>query len=290
MDAATLEAVLAASRGEAVTKASKPKKPPAEKKDPSQLLMKPTDVVVVEQAKSGRAKCRKCSSPLEEGETRVGMYAWIMGRNAITWQKPQCFVENLIVGKEVSGRGVCKKTEEKIAKGAVKVGFRSHTATSWVLPGAVAGVMKPLAKCGLKMPAVDGIDGAAALSADELQALGKSLAKAGFKAATGKGKTASKKAATGKGKTAPTKAPAVKKTIAKPAPAKATAAAKKAAGKAGSKVGEKVGSGTVQWRFGAGVAKGVLMPAQETDTMCYARTEKGNTKALGKGKDYWWKC
>jgi len=60
--------------------------------------------------------------------------------------------------------------------------------------------------------------------------------------------------------------------------------------KAGSKVGEKVGSGTVQWRFGAGVAKGELMPEQETDTMCYARTEKGNTKALGKGKDYWWKC
>merc|ERR1719181_1146444 len=102
--------------------------------------------------------------------------------------------------------------------------------------------MKPLAKCGLKMPAVDGIDGADALAADELQALGKSLAAAGVKTATGKGKTAAKKVT--EGKTATTKAPPVKKTIAKtPAPAKATAAGKKAAGKAGSKVGEKVGSG-----------------------------------------------
>jgi hypothetical protein len=80
----------------------------------------------------------------------------------------------------------------------------------------------------------------------------------------------------------------VKKTISKQATAKAPATAK--AAKAGSKVGEKVGAGAVQWRFGAGVAKGVLMPEQETDTMVYARTEKGNTKALGKGKDYWWKC
>merc|ERR1719428_1653091 len=178
----------------------------------------PSELVVIEKAKSGRAKCRKCGSDLGEGETRVGMCAWILGRNALTWQKPQCFVENLIVAKEVSGRGVCKKTNKKIEKGAVKVGFRSHNATSWVLPGAVAGVMKPLAKCGLKMPAVDGIDGAAALSGDELKALGKSLAAAGFKAATGKGKTASKKAATGEGKTATKKAPPVKKTIAKPAP------------------------------------------------------------------------
>jgi hypothetical protein len=206
------------------------------------------------------------------------MCAWILGRNAITWQKPQCFVDKLILGKEASGRGVCKKTEKKIAKGAVKVGFRSHTATSWVLPGAVASILKPLVKCGVKMPAVDGIDGADSLTAEELQVLAKSLAPVGIKAATGKGKPKAKPAAK--------QAPPVKKTIAKPAPAKAAATAKKA----GSKVGAKVGSGAVQWRFGAGVAKGVLMPEQETDTMCYARTEKGNTKALGKGKDYWWKC
>merc|ERR1719487_2808899 len=127
--------------------------------------MKPTDVVLVEKAKSGRAKCRSCSSPLEEGETRVGMYAWIMGRNALTWQKPQCFVNNLIVAKEASGRGLCKKTNKKIAKGDVKLGFRSHTATSWVLPAAGAGLLKALAKCSVKMPAVDGIEGADALSA-----------------------------------------------------------------------------------------------------------------------------
>ena len=84
------------------------------------------------------------------------MYAWILGRNAITWQKPQCFVDNLIVAKEATGRIVCKKTNKKIEKGALKLGFRSHTATSWVLPAPGAGLPKPLAKCGVKMPAVDG--------------------------------------------------------------------------------------------------------------------------------------
>merc|ERR1719161_1918529 len=153
---------------------------------------KPSDVFVIEKAKSGRAKCRKCSSPLEEGDTRVGMFAWIMGRNAITWQKPQCFVDNLIVAREATGRIVCKKTNKKIEKGAVKLGFRSHTATSWVLPGAGAGILKKLTKCGVKMPAVDGIDGADSLSVAELQALAKSLSAVGIKPASGKTKSKSK--------------------------------------------------------------------------------------------------
>merc|ERR1712078_373289 len=70
----------------------------------------------------------------------------------------------------------------------VKVGLRSHSTTSWVLPTAAAGLLKPLAKLGVKMPALDGIDGADSLSSAELQVLGKSLTAAGFKAATGKGK------------------------------------------------------------------------------------------------------
>jgi hypothetical protein len=281
-DATTLAAVLAAARGDAgpAAKTTTTKKPAADKTVEKPDGSTSAELVTIEKAKTGRAKCRKCGTALGEGETRVGMYAWILGRNAITWQKPQCFVDNLIVAKEATGRIVCKKTNKKIEKGAVKVGLRSHSTTSWVLPTAAAGLLKPLAKVGVKMPALDGIDGADSLSSAELQVLGKSLMAAGFKAATGKGK----------GKPKPGKSPPVQKTISKPATAKAAVTAKKAAASAGSKVGGKVGSGTVQWRFGAGVAKGVLMPEQETDTMCYARTEKGNTKALGKGKDYWWKC
>lgn len=44
-----------------------------------------SSLLVVERAKTGRAKCRKCHDPIDEGEWRVGMQAWIMGRQAMTW-------------------------------------------------------------------------------------------------------------------------------------------------------------------------------------------------------------
>ena len=46
--------------------------------------------------------------------------------------------------------------------------------------------------------------------------------------------------------------------------------------------------GRVGWRFGGSVCFGSLLPAQETKSHCFARTHKGNTKTLAKGKDYWW--
>ena len=35
-------------------------------------------------------------------------------------------------------------------------------------------------------------------------------------------------------------------------------------------------------------SRGTLLPAQESDTTCYARTHKGNTKTLTKGNASWW--
>ena len=53
--------------------------------------------------------------------------------------------------------------------------------------------------------------------------------------------------------------------------------------------GKKTGArGRVCWRFGGSLCYGALLPAQETNSHCYARTHKGNTKTLAKGKDYWW--
>ena len=67
---------------------------------------------------------------------------------------------------------MCKKTNKKIEKGAVKVGLRSHSTTSWVLPTAAAGLLKPLAKLGVKMPALDGIDGWVARTTGSQSAFG----------------------------------------------------------------------------------------------------------------------
>ena len=36
--------------------------------------------------------------------------------------------------------------------------------------------------------------------------------------------------------------------------------------------------GRVCWRFAGCLCYGTLLPAQESDTTCYARTHKGNTK------------
>ena len=48
-------------------------------------------LIVYEDAKTSRSKCRKCMQQLQKGEKRVGMKAWIMGRNSVTWQHPICF-------------------------------------------------------------------------------------------------------------------------------------------------------------------------------------------------------
>ena len=68
-----------------------------------------------------------------------------------------------------------------------------------------------------------------------------------------------------------------------PRPGEAPSAVEQPA--AGAKTGAK---GRVGWRFGGSVCFGSLLPAQETKSHCYARTHKGNTKTLAKGKDYWW--
>ena len=49
------------------------------------------DLIIYEGAKTSRSKCRKCMQQLQKGEKRVGMKAWIMGRNSVTWQHPICF-------------------------------------------------------------------------------------------------------------------------------------------------------------------------------------------------------
>ena len=41
----------------------------------------------------------------------MGMQAWIVGRQAVTWQCSVCFLENLTLAYEATGRGKCKVME-----------------------------------------------------------------------------------------------------------------------------------------------------------------------------------
>jgi hypothetical protein len=81
----------------------------------------PSGLLVVERAKTGRSKCRKCMENLPKGCPRVGMQAWIMGRQSLTWSHPSCFLSNMVAATETTGRGRCKATGLNLQKGQPKL-------------------------------------------------------------------------------------------------------------------------------------------------------------------------
>eukprot|EP00468_Gymnochlora_sp_CCMP2014_P003528 CAMPEP_0167750938 /NCGR_PEP_ID=MMETSP0110_2-20121227/6274_1 /TAXON_ID=629695 /ORGANISM="Gymnochlora sp., Strain CCMP2014" /LENGTH=237 /DNA_ID=CAMNT_0007636325 /DNA_START=120 /DNA_END=830 /DNA_ORIENTATION=+ len=86
------------------------------------------NVIKVEKAKTGRSRCRKCMETIQKGEVRIGMNAWIAGRNAVTWQHPVCFFENISFTRENTGRSKCKYSGDKFQKGDARLSCQSHTA------------------------------------------------------------------------------------------------------------------------------------------------------------------
>ncbi len=99
----------------------------------------------IEPAKTGRSRCRGCMEAIDKGVVRVGMKAWIAGRQAVTWQHPECFLKRLAVERGKKGsRGKCKATGAKLGEGVLKIGLRSHTATSWIVNSAARDVLGPV--------------------------------------------------------------------------------------------------------------------------------------------------
>ena len=238
-------------------------------------LSKPVEVLggvlTIENAKTGRSKCRKCMEPIAAGELRIGMQAWIMGRQAVTWQHPCCFMGNLTVAVEATGRGKCKGTGLPLTKGEPKLGMRSHTNTSWLSLGCAAEVLAPVVNAAPAAdadamrvalggdgasPQLEGLDGLGPAHADAVCAVMRQVGAAGrAEGASGVSDDDSKTD---------------------------SAASDDDAGDAKPKTGK------VAWKWGSQLCYGKLLPKQETKTHCYARTHKGNTKTLAKGKDYWW--
>ena len=227
-----------------------------------------TPVVAVELAKTGRSKCRGCFEPISAGTPRVGMTAWIMGRQSMTWSHPQCCINRLIVAVEATGRGKCKLTGAPLPKGLPKIGVRSHTATSWVaLPGC-ASVLAPVLRVvpdtereGVRsLLGADGtppsIEGYTDLQKDHAEAVHKVLRAACTDAASS-GTT--------------TKA----ESVTPPQSSQDSGGSTKLTGR-------------VAWKFGGATCYGTMIPQRETDTHCYATTHKGNVKTLKKGSQYWW--
>lgn len=248
---------------------------------PQQAAVKPkvatetlsSGLITIERAKTGRAKCRKCMTALPEGEWRVGMEAWIMGRQAITWQRPQCFLSNLSVTTEMSGRGKCKATGDPLVKGEVKLGMTSHTNTAWVQLSAVPKLLAPVLAITdqeLKPSELAGLD--------ELSKAERAAVEAVLRDAYAARPTLN-----------PANAIVAKKEEAPGEEQKLHGSPVRTESPPQPRLGEKTGAkGRVAWRFGGSVCFGSLLPAQETASHCFARTHKGNTKTLAKGKAYWW--
>jgi hypothetical protein len=236
--------------------------------------------IICEAAKTSRSTCRKCGEGIEQGTQRVGMKSWIVGRQALTWQCPVCFLGNLTCANDASGRSRCKLTDEPFARGEFKIGARSHTATSFFKPAAAAAVLAAVAavvppeerkharETVLRVGSVDGSDGLGEADRAVLESV---LAGAASELRT---------------RTLPDPPAA---SVKEEAPVKKEATSVKKEESTQPELGVKTGAkGGVEWKWGGLVCSGVLLPSKETGTHCYAKTHKGNVKTLAKGKGYWW--
>lgn len=247
---------------------SKPSQVPAQSA-PAELppVGEQTDVLKVELAKTGRSKCRGCFEPIDAGAPRVGMTAWIMGRQSMTWSHPQCCVNRLVVAVEATGRGKCKLTGSLLQKGTPKLGVRSHTATSWVTMAGAASVLAPVLRV---------------VPAEERERVNAALGASGEPTVEGYADLSEEHAATVRSAlqaacSSGVAADGGKVESSTPPPAEQSSAG-----------GGKKLTGRVAWKFGGATCYGTMIPARETETHCYATTHKGNVKTLTKGKAYWW--
>ena len=227
--------------------------------------------IVVEEAKTGRSKCRKCLEALPAGAVRVGMESWIVGRNVMTWQHPDCFLSGLEITLDSTGRSKCKQTKEKFLAGERRLSASAHTTTNNFKLSVAAALLRPVfhavsSTVGGQRAAFEGIARLSELQKDERELLAQALTATEPTPSNFKHEPeTSTDAVTVKSE------PAIDVSIKQPAIGQVSKA-----------------KGRVCWRFAGCLCYGTLLPAQETKTTCYARTHKGNTKTLTKGSASWW--
>lgn len=243
--------------------------------------------VSCELAKTGRATCRKCREKIAQGVPRVGMEAWIMGRQSMTWQCVPCYLNNLVVSYEKTGRSKCQLTGRNFSVKEVRVGGRSHTKTLLYTVESVRKVLEMVVRWMplpqllqgeeeiLNINRIEGSDALASSDFEDVQVM-LTAVKAIWHMQAGGG-------------CVPEKSTAVRnllpdkdnETILKPMMKDIDDGGRPPVG---AKSGVK---GEVEWKFGGHLCRGRLLPSKETRTHCFARTHKGNIKTLAKGKSYW---
>jgi len=242
--------------------AGKPTRPV--KKRPDKAGDSSATLLTIESAKTGRAKCRKCFELIEMGETRVGMHAWIMGRQSLTWQHPSCFASNVSIALEATGRSKCQATRELFSKGDVKIGFKSHSSTKWVRLSMAWLHLAPVVDLlkTFHVSTLSGFQGLDKLQQDQVKS---QLSSGGTEETLLEASSDNSSAASDM-----------------------EVATVQPIGLQQPELGVKTKTkGKVAWKFAGQIFYGELLSLQETLTHCYARTHKGKTKTLAKGKEYW---
>jgi hypothetical protein len=83
-------------------------------------------LLTVERARSGRSKCVSSQEPIELGELRVGVQAWMGGRTTVCWQRVPSFLENgCAIGYAQNSAASCKSTGLKLPKGDLRLAIRN---------------------------------------------------------------------------------------------------------------------------------------------------------------------
>jgi len=251
------------------------------------------DGVTIEFAKTGRSTCRKCMNKIEKGQPRVGMMAWIVGRNAMTWQHPICSLKNIVVGYERSNqkKGRCKATNVAFLKDDLKIGIKCHTAKSYYHLDAVRPVLKRILVSasnddnsdGFKLT-VDGVEGNEKLTEDDHERLKSVLTNIYEEKKKEPVVTEESSSDSNDDDSIGTTKKAAAAITYNVRYIKHNTQQQQEQPKVGKKSGA---NGKVEWKWCGQKCYGTLLPSKETKTHCYARTHKGNIKTLAKGKEYW---
>lgn len=211
---------------------------------------------------------------MASGALRVGMESWMVGRQCVVWQHPECFVRGLQVTLEVSGRTKCKQTKTVFVAGERRLSATAHKTTAHIKLSAAPALLRPVFDAlSERSPPSSSIEGFNQLSSDEnldfTDAMEKEIVDVNTSASAEFESAGTQSNAEHPGnKTAHDESTGKQKQPPKGKVSKAT--------------------GKVCWLFAGKKCYGNLLPGQETVTTCYARTHKGNTKTLAKGGKYWW--
>ena len=100
--------------------------------------------VRMEEAKTGRSKCKGCTSLLNKGEMRVGVETFSGGKPQTSWLHTKCSVVNSRVDIADSNRGKCRVSKHTIKKGQLRFGWRiSADSFGYCLPEFLLATVIP---------------------------------------------------------------------------------------------------------------------------------------------------